>query len=64
MKASYFTQEKADDDDIHLLMAKNQGYVPQSCLLNGQIVILLVGEGKDPCVGCQCDRLKCKGRIK
>lgn len=49
----------------HLLeMAKGQGYVPKDCILNGNIVMGLINDGKDPCVGCNADRLKCNGRDK
>ena len=63
MKPHYFDQENADDDFM-LKMAIHQGYVPQTCLLGGQMVMGLMNEGKDPCKGCECDRLKCGGRIK
>jgi len=63
-KLHYFEEEQADPNDHLLNMAKQQGYVPQTCLLAGMIVIVLVNEGKDPCFGCACDRSKCKGRRK
>ncbi len=50
--------------DIHLEMAKDQGYVPKTCYLKGEVITLLMLEGKDPCAGCNLDRLKCKGRNK
>lgn len=62
-KPHYFDQEKPDTDDMFLDMAKGQGYVPQACLLGGQVVMGLVNEGKDPCDGCNCDRGKCNGRV-
>ena len=63
-KLHYFNQEKADSTDIFLKMAIQQGYVPETCLLNGKLVIALNKEGRDPCKGCACDRDKCKGRMK
>jgi hypothetical protein len=39
-----------------------QGHVPQTCLLGGDDVMVLVGQGKDPCKGCNCPREKCHGR--
>ncbi len=62
MKPHYFDQEQADQDDIHLNMAKGQGYVPQGCLLGGDVVMRVVTAGKDPCKGCKCSRAKCQGR--
>jgi len=61
MKPHYFTQEKADDDDTMLKMCIQQGYVPSSCLLNGQLVYALINKGQKPCFGCQGPRNKCKG---
>jgi hypothetical protein len=62
MKANYFKQNIADDDDFLLKMAKGQGYVPQGCLLGGQIVMALINSGDNPCKGCNCNKQKCKGR--
>jgi len=62
MKPHYFDQETADDDDMLLNMAKGQGYVPQTCLLSGVLVMGIINDGKDPCIGCNCPREKCKGR--
>ena len=62
MQINYFDQDNADEDDIHLKMAKGQGYVPQTCLLSGAIVMDEVRNQKDPCAGCYCPRDKCKGR--
>lgn len=64
MKPHYFNQTTADYDDVHLAMCKDQGYVPRTCLLNGQLVFALINEGKDPCKGCECPREKCCGRPK
>jgi hypothetical protein len=46
-------------NDMYLEMSKQQGYVPQECVLDGQLVWLLVQEGKSPCVGCN---MKCEHR--
>lgn len=60
MKPHYFDQKKPDEDDHLLQMAVMQGYVPENCLLNGQLVMGLVSIGESPCVGCHCDRSKCQ----
>jgi hypothetical protein len=62
MKPHYFDQDKPDPDDTLLKMSIHQGYVPETCLLNGNIVWGCVQEGKDPCEGCNCSREKCHGR--
>jgi hypothetical protein len=64
MKTSYFDQSKADDDDFMLTMAKDQGYVPQTCLLGGFVVMAEVNNGNDACSGCNCPRDKCQGRSR
>lgn len=64
MKLHYFEQESADEDDIKLQMAKNQGYVPQTCLLGGIVIFHEMNSGKDPCAGCNGPRKKCGGRPK
>jgi len=62
VKPHYFGQDKADTDDTFLQMSIHQGYVPVTCLLGGNVVWSLINEGKDPCIGCPCDRAKCNGR--
>ena len=63
MKAfHYFDKGLADPNDFQLKMCIQQGYVPEACLLAGFVVLDLVKAGKDPCEGCQCDRVKCGGR--
>jgi len=62
MKIHYFEQQQSDKDDILSQMAIHQGYVPETCLLGGNIIMAEVQSGKDPCAGCQCDRSKCHGR--
>lgn len=64
MKAHYFDQDKADEDDFQLKMAIHQGYVPTTCLLAGFVVFGVVGLGHDACAGCNGPREKCKGRVK
>ncbi len=64
MKVHYFDQDAADVNDIHLGMAKMQGYVPQTCLLGGITVMAEVQAGKSPCAGCNGPREKCKGKPK
>lgn len=60
----YFDKDEADPRDHFLKMSIQQGYVPKGCLLNGNVVFLIVKDGNDPCKGCQCDRAKCGGRVK
>lgn len=62
MKPHYFDKEKANENDIFLSMAIQQGYVPKTCLLGGQIVMGVVNAGDDPCKGCEGPREKCDGR--
>ena len=62
MKPHYFNQGKVDGDDINLQMAIGQGYVPQTCLLGGIVVMDFINGGKDPCKGCHGPREKCHGR--
>ena len=64
MKPHYFNQDAADPDDIQLSMAKGQGYVPQTCLLGGIIVMAEIRAWKNPCWGCEGPREKCKGKSK
>lgn len=64
MKLHYFDQVMADRDDFQLGMAKMQGYVPETCLLAGFIVMDEVRNSRDPCVGCMGPREKCRGRRK
>ena len=35
-----------------LKLCINQGYVPSDCKLDGMLVFLLIGDGKNPCDGC------------
>ena len=62
MKLNYFDQDKADESDMLLGMAKMQGYVPQNCLLGGATVMSEVQNQRDPCAGCEGPRWKCHGR--
>lgn len=64
MKPHYFEQDEADKDDLQLMMAKHQGYVPQTCLLCGIVVMDEIKHAHDPCRGCHGPREKCKGRLK
>lgn len=43
-------------------MCINQGYVPSTCKMDGQMCWLLIQEGKDPCKGCNYNRSNCNGR--
>ena len=63
-KTHYFDQAAADPSDITLKLAITQGFVPETCLLAGRLVMMLVQSGSDPCVGCAGPREKCKGRSK
>jgi hypothetical protein len=62
MKPHYFQDEKPDKNDLRLLMAKQQGYVPAGCLLGGFVVVCEISRGKDPCAGCNGPRARCGGR--
>lgn len=64
MKPHYFNQDSADSDDMHLEMAKKQGYVPNTCLLGGAIVMGEVNANRNPCWGCEGPRAKCRGKPK
>jgi hypothetical protein len=64
VKPHYFNQDKADDDDMLLGMAKMQNYVPKTCLLGGSVVMAEVDAGVNPCWGCEGPRDKCKGKPK
>ena len=64
MKLHYFDNEKADEGDMLLAMAKAQGYVPTSCLLGGMTIMDEIKRGADPCAGCNGPREKCNGRPK
>ena len=64
MKPHYFEQDIADADDIQLNMAKGQGYVPNTCLLGGAVVMGITIKGADPCAGCEGPRNRCHGRPK
>jgi hypothetical protein len=64
VKLHYFDQAEADADDMKLGMAKMQGYVPQTCLLGGAVVMDEVNSGRDPCAGCAGPREKCHGRVR
>jgi hypothetical protein len=64
LKPHYFEQDQADADDMLLGMAKMQGYVPQTCLLGGNVVMAEVNRGENPCFGCNGPREKCGGKQK
>ena len=61
VKLSYFRQLSADDDDHELGAAKVMGYVPETCLMGGRLVWMLIRSG-DPCSNCLGPREKCGGR--
>ena len=48
--------------DVDIIKDKciNQGYVPKHCKLNGELIWLLIKDGKNPCKGCNHD---CISRI-
>ncbi len=48
--------------DILKEMCVQQGYVPPTCVMDGQFCLMLVQKTGDPCKGCNADREKCKGR--
>lgn len=43
--------------DVDIIKDKciNQGYVPKHCKLNGELIWLLIKDGKNPCEGCNHD---------
>lgn len=45
-------------------MCINQGYVPPTCKMDGQLCWLLISDGKNPCDGCNYNREDCKGLPK
>lgn len=64
MKLHYFDQEKADESDEYLKRCIYQGYVPDTCLLVGILVMNEILQNNDPCEGCNGPRYKCHGRPK
>ena len=56
------TKKLRKESDFWLAMCIEQGYVPATCDLPGQIVFILVNKGEDPCAGCNVDRNQCHGR--
>lgn len=50
--------------DVMKDLCVQQGYVPPTCTMDGQLVFLLVSKGEAPCWGCNEDRGICKGREK
>lgn len=45
-------------------MCIQQGYIPQTCTMDGQLAWLLVNKGEIPCWGCNEDRKVCDGKEK
>ena len=58
----YFELDEAPESDTLLKMAKDQGYVPTTCLINGVLVMSEVNDGRDPCASCEGPRGRCHGR--
>jgi len=46
------------------VMCIEQGYIPPTCTMEGQLCWLLVKDGQIPCSGCNADRAICKGLPK
>ena len=42
----------SEEKDHMLGMMIKQGYVPEDCVLDGELVLTLVNEGETPCIGC------------
>lgn len=40
----------------------HQGWVPPGCVLGGELVMVLMNAGRDPCAGCRGPRHRCGGR--
>ena len=51
-------------EDDALAGAKEHGYVPNGCYLDGFVVMYEKIAQRDPCAGCNLDRNKCGGRQK
>ena len=47
-----------------LELCVRQGYVPATCMLEGQLAWMLTNKQGDPCKGCNMPREQCKGRPK
>lgn len=58
----YFDLNEAPASDTALAIAKEGGYVPENCLLGGDVVLFLVFDSLDPCRDCAGPRVKCGGR--
>jgi len=50
--------------DYDLIGAKERGYVPEGCYLDGFVVMFEKVAQRDPCAGCNLDRNRCGGRQK
>jgi hypothetical protein len=50
--------------DAMFEMVVQQGYVPPTCLLTGQFVMMVTQRGEDACSGCNMNRDECRGRPK
>lgn len=48
------------DYDMFKQMCVRRGYVPEMCILPGQMVWALVNSQGNPCIGCNADRSVCK----
>jgi len=65
MKANYFDQSKADEDDDKLRILKELGYISPECLLGGdKAAEEITLKGKSPCLTCDGPRDRCRGRAK
>ena len=62
MRLHYFDTGEPDPADWLLCMCKEQGYVPETCLLGGVTAWAETKAGRDPCSGCHGNRSKCGGR--
>ena len=49
--------------DTKLKEAKEKGFVPQGCLLHGEVVWAFIESDKCPCKGCFCPREKCGSTV-
>lgn len=54
--------DESPADKMYKSMSIQQGYIPKTCTLPGQLVWLLVNKGEDPCAGCNENRNICGGR--
>ena len=48
--------------EITKQMMVEQGYVPEQCTLDGNLIWMIINKSEDPCAGCNEGRSVCGGR--